>query len=212
MNKILGARPVFGDDHFAYRTPRWVEVAYCGLQLSIAGVFAYLALSLNGISSLLTVLLWLASGLLILIALRPRPDAAFICFVCDHGGIYFPSSRARAILARSKDVPWLHVPWHNVSDMRIQLLLDETANTMGVVFSVAASPAEEREFLTQHSLSICREAPRSDLGKQCIVGFANYSHGHSDVISSIQRFHTRAPAARVERIDPMIGSRLAGES
>ena len=212
MNKILGARPVFGDDHFAYRTPLWVEVAYCGLQLSIAGVFAYLALSLNGISSLLTVLLWLASGLLILIALRPRPDAAFICFVCDHGGIYFPSSRARAILARSKDVPWLHVPWHNVSDMRIQLLLDETANTMGVVFSVAASPAEEREFLTQHSLRICREAPRSDLGKQYIVGFANYSHGHSDVISSIQRFHTRAPAARVEQIDPMIGSRLAGES
>jgi len=212
LNKILGARPVFGDDHFAYRTPRWVDVTYRGLFVSIAGLLAYLALSLNGIPSMLTALLWLASGSLILIALRPRSEAASIYFVCDHEGIYFPSSRAQSVVAPRTDIPWLYVPWRNISDIRIQLLLDETANTKGVVFAVVASAAEEREFLTRHRVRLDRGAPESGFGKKYFVGFSNFFHRHKDVISNIERFQTTAPAARVQPSEAMLENRLAGES
>ena len=212
MNKILDARPVFGDDHFAYRTPRWVEAAYCGIFLLIAGLLAYLALSLNGISSLVTALLWLASGSLILIELRPRSEAASIYFVCDHEGIYFPSSRAHSVVAPRTDVPWLHVPWHHISDIRIQLLLDETANTKGVVFSIVASTAEEREFLARHRVRMGHGGQRPGFGKAYFVGFSNFFHRHCDVISNIERFQTTTPAARVPRIEATIENRLAGES
>lgn len=212
MNKILNARPAVGQDQFTYRTPRWVEAIHCGLLLSIAGLLAYAALSMNGIPFLLAALLWLASGILILIALRPRTDAASIYFVCDHGGIYFPSSRAHSIVAQTKDVPWLHVPWHNISDLRIQLLLDETANTKGVVFSVVASAPEEREFLTRHRVRIDREKPNPGSGKKYFVGFSNFFHRRNDVISTIERFRTSNRAARVQRGEPMLENRFAGES
>jgi len=212
LNKILNAGPAAGEDQFTYRTPQWVEAIYCGLVLSIAGVLTYAALSINGIPFLLEVFLWLASGILILIALRPRAEAASIHFVCDHGGIYFPSSRAQSIVAQPKNVPWLHVPWHNVSDIRIQLLLDETANTKGVVFSVVASASEEREFLARHRVRMDRGVPNSGFGKKCLVGFSNFFHRHHDVISHFERFQTTAPAVRVQRNGAMLESRLAGES
>ncbi|MCX7140701.1 MAG: hypothetical protein NT123_06255 [Proteobacteria bacterium] len=211
MNKILSARPAFDDDHFTYRTPRWVEIIYRGLFLSIAGLLTYVALSMNGISIFLGMLLWLASGILILTALRRRPDAASVYFVSDHGGIYFPSSRAHSIFATTKDVPWLHVPWDNISDVRIQLLLDETASAKAVVFSIAASSAEEREFLARHSVRTIRGGPGSGVHKQFFVGFSNFFHRHYDVISNIERFQTTTPAARLRQFEMNLEHSLAGK-
>jgi len=211
LNKILSARPAFDDDHFTYRTPRWVEHTYRGLFLSAAALLAYAALSMNEASSVLNVLLWLASGICVLMVIRPRPESASIHFVCDHGGLYFPSSRAKSIAAPTADVPWLHVPWHNVSNARIQLLLDETANTKGVAFSIFASASEEREFLAPHSMRIGWGGPVSGSGKQCVVGFSDFFHRHQDVISNFERFQTSIPVARVQRIETTLENGLARE-
>ena len=184
---------------------------YCCLFLSITASLAVVALSTIGIFSLLTMMLCLASYIFILLALRRRPEAASIYFVCDHEGIYFPSSQARSVFAKTKNVRWLQVPWHNVSDVRIQLLLDETANTKGVVFSIVASASEEHEFLARHSARVCRGGPKSGFGKQCFVGFSNFFCRHVDVISNIERFHTSTPAARIRQFATILENNLAGK-
>jgi len=211
LNKTLSARPAFGDDHFIYRTPRWVEATYLGLSLLIAGLLAYLALSISSNSLPLTVTLWLASGILVVIALRRRPEAASIYFACDQEGIYFPSSRAKSIVTRTKDVPWLHVPWHNISDIRIQLLLDEAANRKGVVFSVAATSTEEREFLARHSVFKNREAQKSGSIKGFLVGFSNFFHRQDDVMFHLGRFQTTTQAPRRQPIEMNLDRSVAKE-
>jgi len=198
LNKILNTRPVFGKDHFIYRTPRWVETLFKGLGLLIAGFLAYLALSIPGISPTLTVTLWLASGVLGLITIRRRPEEASIYFACDQGGIYFPSSRAQSIVVRPNDVPWLHVPWHNISDIRIQLLLDETANRKGVVLSIVATDLEVREFLSRHTVFKARKALGSSSVKGFLLGFSNLFHRHEDVMAHLGRFQTTAPATPLQ--------------
>lgn len=194
LNKTLSTRPVFGDDHFIYRTPRWVETLLSILSLSIAGFLIYLALSINSISSPLTAALWLASGILIVIALRRRPEEASIYFVCDHGGIYFPSSRARSMFVWPNETPWLHVPWRNISDIRIQLLLDEAANRKGVVFSIAATVPEVREFLSRHGVFKTRNALTSGAVPRFLVGFSSLFHRHDEVTSHLGRFQRDATA------------------
>jgi hypothetical protein len=193
LNKILSKRPVFGEDHFIYRTPQWVETLFKGLGLLIAGFLAYLALSITGLSPILTVMLWLASGVLGLITIRRRPEEASIYFACDQQGIYFPSSGAQSILVRPNDLAWLHVPWHNISDIRIQLLLDETANRKGVVLSIVATDPEVREFLSRHSVFKARKAQTSSSIKGFLVGFSNFFHRHEEVMRHLGRFQTTSP-------------------
>jgi len=209
LNKTLSTRPVFGRDHFIYRTPRWVETLFSGLGLLIAGFLAYLALSINGISSTPTVTLWVASGILVAIALRRRPEEASIYFVCDHDGIYFPSSRARSIAVRPNDIPWLHVPWRNISDIRIQLLLDEAANRKGVVFSIAATASEEREFLSRHSVFNTRRALASRSVTGFLVGFSNFFHRHNEVMTRLGRFQTTTPATLRQQTEAHLERSLA---
>ncbi len=103
----------------------------------------------------------------------------------------------------------MHVPWHNVSDIRIQLLLDETANTKGVVFSIVANAAEEREFLARHRARIDRAAQKSSSERKVFVGFSNFFHSHDVVISNLGRLRAIAPAARVQSIDATLESHLA---
>ncbi|TRZ91350.1 MAG: hypothetical protein D4R84_14395 [Rhodocyclaceae bacterium] len=194
MNKILSARPEFSDDHFIYRSPRWLEATYLGLLLLIAGLLAYLALSINSIPLPLTLMLWLASGILVLIALRRRHEAASIYFACDRGGVYFPSIRSRSIVVPTTDVSWLHVPWDNISDIRIQLFLNEAANTRGVVLSIVATDSEAREFLAHHA--VLKDAiPRKSIPTESFpVGFSTFFHRHSEVMSILKRFQTATSA------------------
>jgi hypothetical protein len=212
LNKTLSARPAFGEDHFIYRTPRWLEATYRGLCLLSAGLLVYLAVSINSISFALTLTLWFASGILVLIALRRRPEAASIYFVCDHGGIYFPSFRAQSMIAWTNAVSWLHVSWHNISDIRIQLLLDETANTKGVVFSIVATESEVREFLARYTMLKCLGARKSSQAKSFLVGFSNFYNRHDEVMSILRRFQTTTPAARMSPIKTELQSSLAMEN
>lgn len=201
MNKTLSALPAFGHDHFIYRTPSWLEATYLGLCLSIAGLLAYLAVAIDSIVLPLTVTLWLASGILVLIALRRRTEGVSIYFVCDHEGIYFPSSRTLSVIARTKEVTWLHVPWPNISDIRIQLLLDETGNTKGIVFSVVATESEAREFLARHTMLKDPGAQKSGPAKSFLVGFSNFFHRHDEVMSILRRFQTNATSNGIVPIE-----------
>jgi hypothetical protein len=193
MNKTLSARPVFGHDYFICRRPEWFEALYRGFFLLIAGLLAYLALSINSIALPLAALLWLASGILVLLGLRRRAEGDSIYFGCDQEGIYFPSSRALSIGRRAKEVPWLHVPWSNISDIRIQLLLDETGNSEGIVFSVAATESEAREFLARHTMIRDPRAKTPGPTNSFLVGFSSFFHRHDDVMAILKRFQPTAP-------------------
>ena len=201
MNKTLSARPAFGHDHFIYRTPRWLEATHRGLCLLIAGLLAYLALSTDSIALPLAVTLWLASGILVLTGLRGRTEDVSIHFVCDHEGIYFPSSRTLSIVARTNEVPWLHVPWSNISGIRIQLLLDETGNTKGIVFNVVATESEEREFLARHTMIRDPGVRKPGPTKSILVGFSSFFHRHDEVMSILRRFQTTAPSNGIVPIE-----------
>jgi len=210
MNKILSAPPTFGDDHFVCRTSPWLEAMYHGLLLTLAGVLTYIAVSIGGRLMPLAIALWLLSGILVLTALRRRTWCTSIHFICDHGGIYFPSSRAQSLVAPPSDVRWLHVPWRNISEVRIQLLLDETANTQGIAFVVVASESEGREFLARHTMLKHVRPQSPTAAKSFLVGFSNISHQQDRVISILKRFQTTSrlpePIAPVERsLDGSLG-------
>jgi hypothetical protein len=194
MNKILNSRPAFGHDHFIYRTPPWLAAMYAALCVLIAGLLVVLTLSVDSIPLPLTVIMWLAVGIAVFIALRRRTEEASIYFVCDREGIYFPASRARSIVARAKNVPWLHVPWHNISDIRVQLFLDETANTRGVMFFIVATESEEREFLARHAILKDPGVQKSIPGRVLLVGFSNFFFRYGEVMSILQHFQTSARA------------------
>jgi hypothetical protein len=212
LNKTLSAPPAFGDDHFIYRTPPWLEATYIGLCLLIAGLLVYLAVSINSTSLPLALTLWLVAGILVLIALRRRTEGASIHFVCDHGGLYFPSFRAQSMIARPKSAPWLHVPWHNISDIRIQLLLDETGNTKGVVFTIVATESEVREFLARHTMLKNTGAQKSNQTKLLQVGFSTFHYRHDEVMSILRRFQTTTPVIRIPPLGTELQSRLARDS
>ena len=194
MNKTLSARPAFGHDHFICRTPQWFEATYRGVCLLIAGLLGYLALSIDSIALPLAAMLWLASGILLLLGLRRRTEGDSIYFVCDQEGVFFPSSRALSIGRRTKEVPWLNVPWSNISDIRIQLLLDETGNTEGIVFSVVATDAEAHEFLARHSMIRDPREKASGPTNSFLVGFSSFFHRHDDVMAILKRFQPTAPS------------------
>ena len=202
MNRILNAQPAFSDDHFVYRTPQWLEAVYRALCLVIAGLSAYLAMSSSNIPMPLTISLLLASCILVFLALRRRPESASVYFVCDQQGIYFPSLQAKAIIAGGKEHPWLHVPWHNVFDIKIQLGLDETGNTKELVLSVLATDPEHREFLAARAV-------RQDLGvhkpgptNAVKIAFSNFFHQHDRVMSSVRRFQAAYSIGQVPRTRP----------
>jgi len=190
MNRILNAKPPFGGDHFVYRTPGWLEAASRIGFLSIAGLTAYIAISVRSIPLLLTVLLCLATGMLLFLAVRRRAESASVHFVCDQEGIYFPSPRAKAIFARRTETRWLHVPWHNVANIKTQLLLDETGNTKGLVLYLLATEPEHRQFLAEHEVRHNLGVRQSETANVFAVGFANFLNQHDEILSRVRRFRS----------------------
>ena len=191
MNSVLSERPQIGDDYFIFSQPTWVNKFFRLGWLVIAALLANLVWLTNGLSLPISDLLWAACALLALAALRPTTNETAIYFVCNHQGIYFPSVNTQSLLGRVKDRRWLHVPWHNVSDVKIQLLLDESANTKGIAFSILATESEGHDFLTWHTMHKNPEVPKTDSMQSFRVGFSSVFHRHDRVIATLLRFQSR---------------------
>ena len=146
---------------------------------------------------ILTASLSLATGVLLFLALRRRPEDAPVHFVCDQEGIYFPSSQAKTIFARGTETRWLHVPWHNVASIKTQLLLDETGNTKGLVFHLLATEPEHRQFLAEHAVRHDLGIRKSEAANVFAVGFTSFQNQHDEVLSRVRRFRSISPIGRV---------------
>lgn len=192
MNRILTERPIFADDHFIFSMPSWLETFYFGFALLLAGFLAYLALTLDSISAPLTIALWLASGILGLFSLYRRSKKLPPHFACDHQGLYFPTYKAPLTISSRKEDQWLYIPWHNISDIKVHLLFDESATTKGVVFSVVATELERREFLGRHAILHASRASESNASKTFLVGFSSLFHRNHEVVYLLSRFRSAA--------------------
>jgi hypothetical protein len=194
VNNTLNKCPDFAGDYFIYSAPRWLAATSSGICLIFAGFLAYLAASADSIAWHLRLILYISSGLLVLPVLSQRNMNSSVHFICDHGGIYFPSTRASSTFSCEKEYRWLHVPWKNVTDIKIQLFLDETANTRGVVFSVVATESERHEFLSRYSTASHAGSPKHDHPNSYLLGFSDIFHQHSKIISKLRYFQTSLPS------------------
>lgn len=195
MNTTFSSKPTFNGEHFVYGRPHWFEPAYRIVALLAGAALAYVALSLG--NSFLTQALFLFSVISILVAISPRSEWSSVYFICNNDGVYFPSSKAQTIFTREKNVPWLLVPWRNISDIRNQLVLDEAANTQGIVFSIATTLEEKREFLSRLTISRYLIAQRTVPDNSFLVGFTSIFHRPDEVVSVLDYYRT---AGSVEAI------------
>jgi hypothetical protein len=195
VNKTLRTHPEFSGDYFVCRTPPWLAEMSSGISLLIAGLLGYVAASADSIAWHLRQILYIAAGLLVLLPLSRRRMDSSIHFVCDHDGIYFPSTRPPSAFSREKESRWLHVPWKNVSDIKTQLFLDETANTTGVVFSVVATEHERHEFLFRHSTAGHAGSPKHEQANSYLLGFSEICYPHNEIVSKLRYFQTSSPSA-----------------
>lgn len=95
---------------------------------------------------IVTLLLWIVSGLTIVFAVRS--SYASIDFASDEQGVYFPSWQKFRITGSVMSQKWLFVPWSNISSIGVQLLLDEWGNTKCVTFGLCANEEEQRVFFS----------------------------------------------------------------
>ncbi|MFZ4539128.1 hypothetical protein [Propionivibrio sp.] len=145
-NTVLDEFPVFSSAHFICAEPRWLGTALRGLLLLSGLGIAYIATTAPNLPSTINLLLWIASGLAILGAIMLSPDS--IHYASDPQGVYFPSRERSGIFGPSRPQTWLFVPWSNITSLCASLLLNESGNTKGVIFSLRASEEERRVYFT----------------------------------------------------------------
>jgi len=143
-NKVLDQCPALSAMHFICREPRYVGALRRGFWGALGSGLACSALLAPTIPWPLAVLLWTASGLALLAAVRQA--SATIHFASDAQGLYFPSRQRFARCGQTMAQTWLLVPWANVSAISVQLLLDESGRRKGVTFKLRASEEERRVY------------------------------------------------------------------
>jgi len=147
LNTVLDEYRVFETAHFIYGEPRWLRLGRRGLFLLSGCGLAYFMTSAATMPFVVTLLLWIVSGLAIVVAVRTPP--ASIHFASDAQGVYFPSEQKLRIAGPVMAQKWLFVPWSNISSIGVQLLLDEWGNTKCVTFGLRASEDEQRVFFSR---------------------------------------------------------------
>ena len=146
MNTVLDGYPSLDSEHFVCGLPRWVLTALLGLFLLSGCGLAYFVTRTPSISFAKTLLLWAASGLAILLVVRPMRGS--ISFACDLKGAYFPSRIGLKDLASSMPQKWLLVPWSNVFAINVQLVPDESGVKKLVMFRLRANDDERQVFFS----------------------------------------------------------------
>jgi hypothetical protein len=169
VNTVLDDYPALAAAQFISGRPRWLDAVSRAVLLLSGGGLAYLATSISTIPSLAALLLWIVSGLAILVAVRPW--SASIDYAGDAHGVYFPSRQSFGIVGRTKPPTWLFVPWSNVSNIGVQPLLDESGNAKGVTFCLRASDDERRVYFSGTAMLDLDE--RSPIGQRgsILVGY-----------------------------------------
>lgn len=169
LNTVLDEYPALKTVHLIYGEPRWLRLGWRGLLLLSGCGLAYFTTSAATMPIVATLLLWIVSGLAIVVAVRS--SSASIHFASDAQGVYFPSWQKLRITGPAMSQKWLFVPWSNISSLGVQLSLDECGNTKCVTIGLRASEEEQRVFFKgMAKLDFDEASPIGDSGS-ILVGF-----------------------------------------
>jgi len=167
MNAVLEHFPDLAATHFiCSESPFWRRLTRGFLLLSGGGI-ACLAWSAQELPWLVTMLLWLASILAIVSAIRMSKE--LIHYASDAHGVYFPARQKVVAIAAAKPQSWLLVPWPNISRVSVQLVANDSGNTRGVAFCLRASDAEQRVYFSGTAMPDFHEGSGGDRGSVTVM-------------------------------------------
>lgn len=185
-NVALSALPVMTGKYFAYREASWVSWGIRLILVTFAAGLVYLVMYSSAEIHVLASLACLfgAASLLLAAYAMPGSDTSAL-FVCGPEGIYFPERKFFSQFPAS----WLLVPWRNILDYRVQLLLDETSSR-GVVIALFATSEEERIYFASHKVYGVANSGRSDDLRVIQVGYTTFLPRPTNVLAELRRLDT----------------------
>lgn len=202
LNTVLDGYPALSSDHFICREPRWVGIALrAALLLSGCGLALFL-IQAPSIPFVATVLLWIGSGLAVLVATRPLPGS--IRYISDPQGVYFPARKRLGSVGSAKDPTWLFVPWPNISSITVQLMLDESGSKKGVTFRLRANDEERRRYFSAAAMLNFGAGASSGDGGSILVGYPSAFKSPYKVAAMLSRFQRRQ--AKLEPMKHQVSS------
>ena len=183
-NKVFDVLPALPDGHFVYREAPWIDFFLRGALAVFAVVILYLAaFSAFKVSPGFTVLALIGAATLFYIVVVMRSPDGATHFICTHAGLYFPESR----LFNRSAPSWLFVPWNNVQDYAVQLLLDETSSR-GLVLTLRVSRAEERAYFAGHKVFRISPPHPDDAVRSILVGYSSLVPRPRDVLVQLRTY------------------------
>ena len=183
-NKVLDGLPEFSGEIFVYREAPWIDFMLRGAMAVFAVAILYLAIVTAFKVGMGFTLLALISAvtLFYVVAVMRSPDRA-IHFICTRDGLYFPESSLFKRVAPS----WLFVPWRNVQDYGVQLLLDETSSR-GLVLSLRVAREEEHTYFAGHKVFRITAPLQFESIRSILIGYSSLVPRPRDVLVELRKF------------------------
>jgi hypothetical protein len=146
VNRLLHSTPATDSTTYVHAPPGWV-LATCRIALGSMGLLLAVMTWRSWADMPLparTLALFLAPALSAA-SIWPRPWDRMVKFMVDSHGVYFPANELLVLSFRpATQQHWLHVPWKNVSNIRLAREVGEDGQC--VAFDIQASSAEVVAF------------------------------------------------------------------
>jgi len=204
LNTVLDGYPKLDSDHFVCGVPSWVLTALLGLFLLSGCGLAYFLTQTPNISFTRTLLLWAASGLAILLVVRPMSGS--ISFACDPKGAYFPSRKGLKNFASTEPQKWLLVPWSNISAINVQLVPDESGVKKLVTFRLRANDDERRVFFSGSSTLNFETGVSMGNRSSLVVGYPSVFKSPYRIVATLSRFLLRETIGSIKPANAILPS------